>query len=414
MIKIKKTDFTSDGLIEGWTSMIWTERHKELGDFQMKTPYVAETMAKIPMGSLISLRDTNEVCMVQTHSIQRDSKGAPELLVQGQSLEWFLDQRVLTGPYREPWYAPGTYTVQNALCMFIWNSIVNPTAEEVIRDYHWDHLARDVIPNVVVSDSTIIQKPVVGAGSTGDLQTPQEWMFNTGSLYPKVQDMLQLGGLGIRIVRPNSTGSYGSHPTGAKILSNVTYPAGNYVATRTLTKSPFTSTNKLRFDIYNGRDRSKDSATNAPLDPHDPVTFSYIAGDVDDPSYLLSIKDYKSLVHLQSPFAKSVEIQTGLTGLDLFAYWAETPPMDDSLSGVNLDQALTDLGFAEYYRRKPLRAIDGAVSSHNQWIYGLDYYLGDIVQVAGEYGTSGRKMVSEYIRSADSKGEKAYPTLVDP
>jgi hypothetical protein len=413
IFKIDKTTFQSDGLIEGWTSAIWTERHKELGDFQIKTPYVEETIAKIPIGSLISHQDTSEVCRVESMATTISDKGAVELTVTGRSLESFLEKRVLTGPWNEPWTTPGTYTVQDMIAMYIWNSIVNPHNYEVIRDYHWDHLAREVIPNVLVTLSIKVLKNPPIPGVTEDLVTTKEWGFDRGALYPKVQEMLTLGNLGIRIIRPVSTNAIPGDTTGtvAKILSDVTFP--NDTAARTLAKSDFSPTDKLRFDIYNGRNRSVTSATDTPLDINPPVIFSTVRDDITLPTYLFSLKDSFTSIHMQAPDA-SVEIYAGEVGLDYTMEWLSIDNIDDTLVGADYNQFIIDKAWAEWKNKKVVRLIDGAVSSETPYQYGTDYYLGDTVTVLGDYGVVGKKMVSEFIRSSDSSGEKAYPTLIDP
>lgn len=408
VMKINKTTFQSEGLVDGWTSKVWTERHSQLGDFQFKTPYIEETRNLIPEGSLIAIRGSDEVCMVDTHSVTRDDKGARELTTVGRSLEGFLDNRVLTGPWKEPWQIPGQYTVQDALMMLIWNSIVNTTVNEVIRDYHWDHLARDIIPNVIVTDSTKALKAVVPPGTHEDLQTVFDWWYDVGSLYPKVQEFLTLGNLGIRIIRPVSYQISG----GTKIITNVANGALD-TSPKIITKTTLVSTDKLRFDIYNGRNRTRTSATDTPLDTNTPVVFSYLADHLDNPEYLYSVKDKKTTVHVQSPF-QSVEIYAGETGLDLYMEYLAADDLDDSLSTEDYSKALQDKAWAEWKRRKTLRMIDGSISASAPWQYGSDYYLGDLVTLLGEDGIETKKMVSEYIRTEDKNGERAYPTLIDP
>lgn len=406
-MKLNRSTFFSDGLIEGWTSLIWTERHKELGDFQFKTPYVDETMAKLPLGSVVAINSSDEVCFVESQSITQDDKGARELTVSGRSLEVFLSKRALTGPYQEPWMVPGTYTAQDAVMMYIWNHIVNTKSYEIIRDYYWDHLPRHIIPNVAVSDSVKPLKAVVGAGTIDDLQTTQEWWFQNGAMDTKVNEILTLANLGIRIIRPRSHN--------AKIITDIESAVpGNYAWYRVITKAVQSTCDKLRFDIYNGRNRTLTSATDTPLDINEPVIFSYEAGHIDTPSYLFTIKDSYTGIHFQSPFNLSVDVYRGETGLDYMMEWAETPPVDDSLSTTDLNQWITDLGLSEWKRKKPLRLVDGGITAAAPWEYGVDYYLGDIVNVAGAYSSSGKKMVSEYIRTQDASGEKAYPTLIDP
>ena len=43
--------------------------------------------------------------------------------------------------------------------------------------------------------------------------------------------------------------------------------------------------------------------------------------------------------------------------------------------------------------------------------YGIDFFMGDIVQFANEYGHESKVRVIEMVRSEDEDGCSAYPTF---
>jgi hypothetical protein len=56
--------------------------------------------------------------------------------------------------------------------------------------------------------------------------------------------------------------------------------------------------------------------------------------------------------------------------------------------------------------------FDGNINPDlNPYKFNIDYGLGDIVRLAGDYGLDESARVTEYIRSEDATGQKAYPTL---
>lgn len=57
------------------------------------------------------------------------------------------------------------------------------------------------------------------------------------------------------------------------------------------------------------------------------------------------------------------------------------------------------------------KAIDGQIVPLHQFQYGVDYNLGDIIEVQGNSEIIQTSRVTEYIRSQDNAGEKAYPTV---
>jgi len=58
-----------------------------------------------------------------------------------------------------------------------------------------------------------------------------------------------------------------------------------------------------------------------------------------------------------------------------------------------------------------IRAIDGQTSPQNDYKYGTDYGLGDILELEGLTGTLSKARVTEYIRTQDKIGEREYPTI---
>ena len=55
--------------------------------------------------------------------------------------------------------------------------------------------------------------------------------------------------------------------------------------------------------------------------------------------------------------------------------------------------------------------IDGEVVPQDEYTFGVDYFLGDKVELEDPHGTIQNAVITEYIRSSDARGEKAYPTV---
>ena len=81
---------------------------------------------------------------------------------------------------------------------------------------------------------------------------------------------------------------------------------------------------------------------------------------------------------------------------------------DETLNSSSIRQSR---GLIELYKFNPTALFDGEIASQIAAGYNRDYFLGDILLLVGEYGLSERARVTEFIRSSDSSGETAYPTL---
>jgi hypothetical protein len=57
-------------------------------------------------------------------------------------------------------------------------------------------------------------------------------------------------------------------------------------------------------------------------------------------------------------------------------------------------------------------SFDGDVASNVQYLYGRDYFLGDLVQIRNDYGMEAVTRVTEVMRSRDEAGDYVIPTFV--
>jgi hypothetical protein len=58
-----------------------------------------------------------------------------------------------------------------------------------------------------------------------------------------------------------------------------------------------------------------------------------------------------------------------------------------------------------------VKSVDGEIVPDSQFQYGVDYNLGDVIEVEGNTGVIQTARITEYIRSQDQAGEKSYPTV---
>lgn len=96
------------------------------------------------------------------------------------------------------------------------------------------------------------------------------------------------------------------------------------------------------------------------------------------------------------------------------------PSLDETQRQDLLKQEMQRLAIAEFKKAQRLRGhvIDGEVVA-NTYKYGVDYKLGDKVDVTSDLTpnipyTVNEKDVTEFIRSVDDSGYRAYPTLAPP
>jgi hypothetical protein len=78
---------------------------------------------------------------------------------------------------------------------------------------------------------------------------------------------------------------------------------------------------------------------------------------------------------------------------------------------ANLNAILQAKAAEELFNRRSAKLVDGELVQTGQIEYGIDYTLGDVIEVEGNTGIRQNARITEYIRSQDAAGERSYPTL---
>jgi hypothetical protein len=178
----------------------------------------------------------------------------------------------------------------------------------------------------------------------------------------------------------------------------------------------------LGFRSYKGLDRTSGQNIN-PV-----IRFSPTMESFTNIKELRSIAALKTLVYAFAPGLKPTEGEPDLrtspgvsaltgpqyTGFDLRALLVFADDVTtDMVAGSS--QALLDILNSRAHdgltNNRFHKAVDGEIVPGNQFKYGIHYNLGDIIEVQGHTQVIQTSRVTEYIRSQDKSGEKAYPTV---
>ena len=81
-------------LVENYDSLIWTERYNTVGDFQLVSGNVENFMTLLPEGTLLTLRESTQVMIVETHQIDRKKNTPQKVTIKGRAFESILDRRI--------------------------------------------------------------------------------------------------------------------------------------------------------------------------------------------------------------------------------------------------------------------------------------------------------------------------------
>jgi len=175
----------------------------------------------------------------------------------------------------------------------------------------------------------------------------------------------------------------------------------------------------LQFITYKGADRTSTQAVN-PV-----IRFSQEMDSFTNIHDLESITDNRNFMYVFAPSGVTPALITNAgfsssypgapaQGFDLKV--GETVGAnisDDVLGGSSavLVNLLNQQAASEIQNRKVVQLVDGEIIQIQGIKYGTNFFMGDVVEVEGNTGVLQKARITEYIRSQDSAGERAYPAL---
>lgn len=431
--------YLPDRMIENYTSLVWTERFLDPGEFIMKTPYVDEMLEVLPEMTLISHRHTSEVMLVESHLITKDALGNEELTIAGRSVDVMFEHRFIEGKYQKRRQMAREYAPPSAAGVLMWNAIDNltdppvdvtrarkdadPDGDQYVAGDPWPWNSKDALPNVAISDST--------SGFTND--DKRRWWLTEGMLYPQLIKILKRGEVGIRTIRPPSAVTTADDRLRVRSQPNADF--GEIIRTTQGTYS------ELRFDIFQGKDRSHEQSANAR------VIFNVIHDHFDETQHLYTVKDWKTVAEVMSSLNSRKDIyragQSGYSGWQrrALAFDAGSPDIPDKpdYPGKNASDAEQNKyerqfnrwknerddivsKFKSDYEEDALRELNrfrkdslfsGDISEEGLALYKYkrDYDLGDKVTLRGRRGAQEVATVVGYVRTEDAEGDRGFPEL---
>jgi hypothetical protein len=165
---------------------------------------------------------------------------------------------------------------------------------------------------------------------------------------------------------------------------------------------------ELYFNVYSGNDRTT-SQTVLP-----PVVFSPELDNLEDVSELTSIAQYKNVAVVFAPngvvtvYAAGADAST--SGFARRVIYVDASDVTLAAPAA-LTAELTLRGQQALSENTSLSAFDGEIPQFGSYRYGVDYDLGDLVEVRNSDGITNNMRVTEQIFVSDSQGERSYPTL---
>lgn len=385
IFNLDKTTYKSGEIINFNGDVTWVERYSKPGEFTIKTepnPYILDAFA---LGSLISHTETRSVMMVENIEIDETKENDPSVTITGRTADVvIMENRVIANT--NLWSTAENYHNSPRDLNYAW-----PYSQFLLQDDVWDQIVllikRYIKSAWFSSNDELPNIDVVHTVTGTDTDAVERWIEPLTLLSDAVYDLLKNNDLGLKLERP-VTGT------------------------------------KLKFIIHAGQDKA------------DIVNFNWQAGDLDSVKYFFSLKNYKNAFIVSDSqfivdYLKSYDPGDGTPkilwpkysgwalryaavdkkGLEELPFGHSPVTLDDYQTLANRRNLLLRSGL-EVLKNSPVQELlEATVSSDARFSYGVDYDIGDIVWVEGNYGVANPLRITEYARIIDANGERSYPTL---
>lgn len=349
-------------VLDEYKSLIWTERYNKVGDFEYQTLATTELMEKIKPGCYLRLPRQDTAMIVETLKIETDEQNANILTVSGRSVESILERRIV-------WAQTDLNSkIETAIERLLNENVINPSIPE------------RKIPGFLFQKSS--------DSRLNDISVDKQ--FTGDNLLEAIQTLCVTANVGFRIHF-----------------------------------DPDHAERRFIFELYYGEDRSYAQDTN----PW--VIFSPGFDNLLTSNYINSKKLVKNVVNVKGEGEGTARKEytivldnnpTGLARREMYVDARDISQNSDETTEDGEPIPLPDSEYREKLRARgyeKLAEIDEETSFEGAadmvegvFVYGRDFFMGDILQVENEYGMKDAVRVTELIQSCDTSGFTVYPTFM--
>ena len=344
---VLNTTFESIAVVDTYESLIWTDRYNAYGDFEIFFAMDTGLLEYLKEDNYLWLKESEHCMIIEEIKIDSDTEDGNHLIVTGRSLESILERRIIWGQR----IFSGNF--QNAIQTMLNENIISPS------------IADRKIPNFTFKASTDSKV----TGLTIDNQ------YTGDDLYTVIKGLCEENNIGFKII--------------------------------------LTDENKFEFCLYAGADRSYNQTEN----PY--VVFSPNFENIINSNYYSSKANLKNVTLVagegEGASRKTTVVGSG-SGLDRRELFTDARDISSDTEDGQLPEneyiaQLTAKGEKNLSDHDRVTAFEGEVEVTRLFKYGEDFFIGDIVQIANEYGNEGSAYISELIISRSKDEQSIYPTF---
>lgn len=347
-LTVLNTNLDAVSVVDVYESFIWTDRYYAYGDFELFTSMTDTIFKYIRQDYYVQNRDSEHVMIIEKLRIASDAEDGNHITITGRSLESILDRRIVWGQKTI------SGNLQNGIQTLLNENVISPSdSSRKISNFIFE-----------ASIDPMITSLKIDAQYTGD------------NLYDVISKICSERSIGFKV-----------------ILNDM---------------------KQFVFKLYAGADRSYDQENN----PY--VIFSPKFENIINSNYVESKSALKTVTLIGGEGEGSARRYTtigGGNGLNRRELFTDARDISSDVGdGVTLTNAeyiaqLQQRGREKLAENTDITSFEGQVETTVMFRYGEDFFNGDIVQIANEYGHETKARIVEIIMSEDEEGSSVYPTF---
>lgn len=475
---VLNTNLDAISIIDTYSSLIWTDRYNEYGDFEIYTRMSESILEYVKQDYYLRSRDSEHIMIIEKLLVSSDVEEGNNLTITGRSLESILDRRIIWGQKTI------SGNLQNGIKTLLDENVISPSKPErkidnfifeastdpavvgltIEAQYTGDNLY-DVIHNLC-SERNI--------GFQVTLNDNKQFVFKLYSGTDRSYDQIENTYV---IFSPKFDNLISSNYIESKsALKNVTLVGGEgegssrrYTAVGNISglerRELFTDARDVSSDsnvditelfvftefpsqVYNIS--SKTFVTDALFNSSTADVSPYIGRTVAltvpeysnasgaasgyatvfldaDKNYVSTIKEWDKYEGISSAgILAQIEFVVPENAKYVYSSMYSQKAIDDGvyygsaddfycmtikLSNDEYIAQLRQRGSEKLAENADVISFEGEAETSSMFKYGEDFFIGDIVQVANEYGHETKARILEIVTSKSSEGYSVYPTF---
>lgn len=417
-IYVLNKDLQKIGIVDSCKSVIWADRYHATGDCELYVPATAENLAMLRKNYYLQKVGNKMICQIKKIELDTSAEDGNYLVITGHDTKALLDQRII-------------WNTQNA----------DGNVEDFIRSIV-DGALGETAPEerqIVDTSGNLIFYLGTAAGFT-EVTTEQVSYKNVGE---KIRDYCLKYGWGYRVILDSGKLQFelykGADRTATVVFSehyenlsttkytedetkmgNVALIAGEGEGAARFKMVSGTAEGSDRYEVYvDAKDISKTITWGELTEtyPHGTITGSAGAYVYKLSTLNIQIIDDEQLALLVEEYPDGQEITIDgnryyqVTDIAIADVPSTAPEDGDevTLKDVIYSVYLLTRGYDKLAEFGAITSFEGTVEPNTTFIYGQDYFLGDMVTIQNDFGITVQARIVEIIEVDDDNGTSVEP-----